>query len=113
MNDDAKFFFCLSGFIGFMLLFLSTFIVHGDAILALVYGAIGCLCFSLFGRVLLGVALKGNIEKVSMPSPKGESESSDTSVHEERSPEEKKRLEALGAMSEAVTKAKPKVAVNA
>lgn len=113
MNDDAKFFFCLCGFIGFILLFLSTFFVHGDAILALVYGAIGCLLFSLFGRALLGVALQGTIKKPSMTVPKGESESFDLSDRDNNSPEEKMRLEALGAMSEAATKAKPKVAVNA
>ena len=59
MNDFAKFFFCISGFLGFAIFFLVALLIHGDASQALFYGASGCLLFSLSGRFLLGFALKG------------------------------------------------------
>ena len=59
MNDFAKFFFCLTGFLGFALFFTVALLLHGDASQALFYGASGCLLFSLSGRFLLGFALKG------------------------------------------------------
>ena len=35
MNDDAKFFFCLGGFVGFLLFFSISFALHGNATFAL------------------------------------------------------------------------------
>ena len=61
MNDDAKFFFCLSGFIGFLLFFSIGFALHGNASFALLLGALGCLFLSLSGRFLLGMVLRGNL----------------------------------------------------
>lgn len=63
MNDFARFFFCASGFIGFVIFFLIAFVIHGDASQSLFYGASGCLLFSLSGRFLLGFALKGLAEQ--------------------------------------------------
>ena len=65
INDDAKFFFCLSGFTGFLLFFLASSIIQKDTIMALVYGAGGCLIFSIFGRYLLGFILKGIMQSSS------------------------------------------------
>ena len=65
INDDAKFFFCLSGFTGFLLFFLVSSIIQKDTIMALVYGAGGCLVFSIFGRYLLGFILKGIMQSSS------------------------------------------------
>lgn len=59
MNDFAKFFFCISGFLGFVLFFLLALLIYSDASQALFYGATGCLLFSMSGRFLLGFALKG------------------------------------------------------
>jgi hypothetical protein len=59
IKDDAKFFFCLSGFTGFVLFFLVSSIIQKDTIVALVYGTGGCLVFSVFGRYLLGFILNG------------------------------------------------------
>ena len=63
MNDFAKFFFCLTGFLGFALFFTVALLLHGDASQALFYGASGCLLFSLSGRFLLGFALKGMVDQ--------------------------------------------------
>ena len=59
IKDDAKFFFCLSGFAGFIIFFLFSTFLQKDTITALVYGTAGCLIFSIFGRFLLGFALNG------------------------------------------------------
>ena len=59
IKDDAKFFFCLSGFTGFVIFFLFSSFLQKDTITALVYGTGGCLIFSIFGRFLLGFALNG------------------------------------------------------
>ena len=59
LKDDAKFFFCLSGFTGFSVFFSVSFFLHQNAVLSLVYGTIGCLFFSITGRFLLGFVLKG------------------------------------------------------
>ena len=63
MNDFAKFFFCICGFLGFAIFFLVALLIHGDASQALFYGASGCLLFSLSGRFLLGFALKGVVDQ--------------------------------------------------
>jgi hypothetical protein len=67
IKDDAKFFFCLSGFTGFVLFFLVSSIIQKDTIAALVYGAGGCLVFSIFGRYLLGFILNGIMQSPSAP----------------------------------------------
>jgi hypothetical protein len=61
MNDDAKYFFCLGGFIGFLLFFSIGFALHGNASFALLLGSFGCLLISLSGRFLLGLVLHGNL----------------------------------------------------
>ena len=69
VNDDAKFFFCLCGFIGFSVFLAASYLNQKDLIIAVLYGSCGCLIFSILGRFLLGILLKGNmeIEKVSIP----------------------------------------------
>ena len=58
MNDDAKFFFFLSGFTGFVFFYFFSMILHRDPILSLIYGSSGSLFFSLLGRMLLISALR-------------------------------------------------------
>ncbi|MBT3666459.1 MAG: hypothetical protein HN548_03185 [Opitutae bacterium] len=61
MNNDARFFFYLSGFIGFVVFFLMGIIISQDFIVALVQSTFGCLFFSLCGRFLLSFILNGII----------------------------------------------------
>ncbi|MDG0965274.1 MAG: hypothetical protein P8P49_03965 [Opitutales bacterium] len=61
MNNDAKFFFCLSGFIGFVLFFMLGIIITNDLLTALVQSSFGCLFFAVCGRILLSFILNGNI----------------------------------------------------
>ena len=94
MNDDAKYFFFLSGFIGFIFFYGFSLVLNHDPLKSLIYGAIGSLFFSLSWRMLLSSALKkvqctresviGNglddseiLKKVSTQSPDGSSSSSD------------------------------------
>lgn len=94
MNDDAKYFFFLSGFIGFIFFYGFSLILNHDPLKSLIYGAIGSLFFSLSWRMLLSSALKkvqctresviGNglddseiLKKVSTQSPDGSASSSD------------------------------------
>ena len=94
MNDDAKYFFFLSGFIGFIFFYGFSLVLNHDPLKSLIYGAIGSLFFSLSWRMLLSSALKkvqctresviGNglddseiLKKVSTQSPDGSASSSD------------------------------------
>tara|TARA_B000000441_G_C21615276_1_gene274166 strand:- start:244 stop:600 length:357 start_codon:yes stop_codon:yes gene_type:complete len=58
MNDDAKFFFFLSGFFGFVFFYFFSIFLNRDPILSLVYGSTGSLFFSILGRYLLISALR-------------------------------------------------------
>ena len=58
MNDDAKFFFFLSGFIGFIFFYGFSLVLNHDPLQSLIYGSIGSLFFSLSWRMLLCSALK-------------------------------------------------------
>ena len=94
MNDDAKYFFFLSGFIGFIFFYGFSLVLNHDPLESLIYGSIGSLFFSLSWRMLLSSALKkvqctresviGNglddseiLKKVSTQSPDGTASSSD------------------------------------
>jgi len=94
MNDDAKYFFFLSGFIGFIFFYGFSLVLNHDPLKSLIYGAIGSLFFSLSWRMLLSSALKkiqctresviGNglddseiLKKVSTQSPDVSASSSD------------------------------------
>ena len=94
MNDDAKYFFFLSGFIGFIFFYGFSLVLNHDPLKSLIYGAIGSLFFSLSWRMLLSSALKkvqctresiiGNglddseiLKKVSTQSHDGSASSSD------------------------------------
>jgi len=94
MNDDAKYFFFLSGFIGFIFFYGFSLVLNHDPLKSLIYGAIGSLFFSLSWRMLLSSALKkvqctresviGNglddseiLKKVSTQSSDGSASSSD------------------------------------
>ena len=57
MNNDARFFFYLSGFTGFLFFFFFALIISEDIIKALVLASFGCLFFSIAGRFLLGFIL--------------------------------------------------------
>jgi hypothetical protein len=58
VNDDAKFFFFLSGFIGFVFFYACSLFLYRDLVMSLVFGAIGSVVFSFFGRILLTSALR-------------------------------------------------------
>ena len=61
MKNDARFFFCLTGFVGFLLFYLIASLIHQNFAFSLMHGAIGCLCFAIYGRFLLGILLKNSI----------------------------------------------------
>lgn len=61
MKNDARFFFCFTGFIGFSLFYLIASVLHNNFAFTLVHGAIGCLCFAIYGRFLLGILLKNSM----------------------------------------------------
>ena len=65
MNNDARFFFCLCGFAGFVLFFSLGWILTGNAFDALLRGSIGCLVFGVGGRILLGTLLRSLLENTS------------------------------------------------
>ncbi len=113
MNDDAKYFFCLGGFIGFMLFFSIGFALHGNASFALLLGSLGCLLISLSGRFLLGLVLHGNLKmKVDVlkeDRDEGGPLNSPKSVNKIIDPKEL----AAQAMSEAATTSKPIVETKA
>ena len=107
LKDDAKFFFCLSGFTGFSVFFSVSFFLHQNAVLSLVYGTIGCLFFSITGRFLLGFVLKGQSAVVNnteeLPQIKRD-------LNPDTAPNQKPRInETEKSMSEAVTKVGRKV----
>jgi hypothetical protein len=58
MNDDAKYFFFLSGFVGFVFFFSFSLFLYHDPLRSILYGSIGSLFFSLSWRMLLMSALK-------------------------------------------------------
>ena len=61
MNNDAKFFFCLSGFFGFIIFFIFGILITNDPLVALVQSSFGCLFFAVCGRMLLSFILNGII----------------------------------------------------
>ena len=103
MNDDARFFFCISGFIGFCLTWILSLSIHGEILLASIHGTLGCLFFSLMGRFLLGIILGGAMRKIlNEPSTEVVSSELDNS-------ESKAKGDATRAMAETVAKSKPMV----
>lgn len=58
MNDDAKFFFFLSGFFGFVFFYAFSIFLNRDPVMSLIYGSSGSLFFALMGRTLLISALR-------------------------------------------------------
>jgi len=69
VNDDAKFFFFLSGFIGFVFFYAFSLFLYRDLVMSLVFGAIGSLVFSFFGRILLTSALRKVQNSQALVSP--------------------------------------------
>ena len=67
MNNDARFFFCLCGFAGFVLFFSLGWILTGNAFDALLRGSIGCLVLGVGGRILLGTLLRSLVANASSP----------------------------------------------
>ena len=59
MRNDARFFFCISGFAGFLLFFFSGLVIGSDSVTALAQSAFGCLFFAICGRFLLCFILSG------------------------------------------------------
>lgn len=69
MKNDARFFFCFTGFVGFLLFFLIASLVHKNFVMSLVHGALGCLTFAIYGRFLLGILLKASLINSPTNSP--------------------------------------------
>jgi hypothetical protein len=69
VNDDAKFFFFLSGFIGFVFFYAFSLFLYRDLVMSLVFGAIGSVVFSFFGRILLTSALRKVQDSQALASP--------------------------------------------
>ena len=80
MNNDARFFFCISGFVGFILFFSLGWLVPGNALDALLRGSIGCLLFAVGGRIFLGVVLRSLPVDFSSDSIESTPEDSSTDV---------------------------------
>ena len=78
MNNDARFFFCISGFVGFILFFSLGWLVTGNALDALLRGSIGCLLFAVGGRIFLGAVLRSLL--VDFSSDSTESRPEDSSI---------------------------------
>ncbi len=57
MRNDARFFFCISGFTGFVVFFFFGLVITGDPVIALAQSAFGCLFFAICGRFLLSFIL--------------------------------------------------------
>ena len=106
MNDVARFFFCISGFAGFVLFLFFGFLISGDFLVALVQSVFGCLFFALCGRYLLCFILNGIlVESKLSPSLK-------TSKGNASTPTDPVQM-AKVAMNEASTTAKPVVEAQA
>jgi hypothetical protein len=73
VNDDAKFFFFLSGFIGFLFFYAFSLFLYRDLVMSLVFGAIGSVVFSFFGRILLTSALRKVQNSQALISPNSSS----------------------------------------
>ena len=122
MNNDARFFFCLSGFIGFVLFFSLGWILTGNALDALVRGSVGCLLFAVGGRIFLGLVLRSlPVDfSTSTPGPSSESSSADLSSSSgdllpasKLSPEELAVQASAEATSEAAAGVEPGVNTSA
>jgi len=106
MKDDAKFFFFLAGFVGFLVFYLISSLIYKDFIHSLLHGSVGCVFFATSGRFLLGFALSSS--RMPNPSQNDESASSAT-VSSKPNPKSKSISgEELAAATnvEALTKAK-------
>lgn len=68
MKNDARFFFCFSGFLGFSIFYSTASVLHDNFTFTLVHGAIGCLCFAVYGRFLLSILLKSSIQSAPISS---------------------------------------------
>jgi hypothetical protein len=69
MKNDARFFFCLTGFVGFLLFYLIASLLHQNFAFSLMHGAVGCLSFAIYGRFLLGILLKNSMVHSSQITP--------------------------------------------
>ena len=106
MNDDARFFFCLSGFVGFTIFFVLALALHNNASMALLHGSLGCMLFSICGRFLLGLLLRANLlarDVVLSRDGNGDAKL-DLSSSQNTSDPADPSLAATQAMSEAATK---------
>ena len=114
MNNDARFFFCLTGFIGFVLFFCVGWLLTGNALDAVVRGSIGCLIFAIGGRIFLGAVLRSLA--VDLPSDSDDSSGKETSGHSSEkslSPEEMAIQASAKATSEAAAAVEPGVNTTA
>ena len=123
MNTDARFFFCISGFVGFILFFSLGWLVTGNALDALLQGSIGCLLFAVGGRAFLGAVLRSL--SVDFPSNSTETRPEDSSAkasslpsaklttEPEPTPEELAVQASIDATSEAVAGVEPGVNTSA
>jgi len=114
MNNDARFFFCLTGFIGFVLFFCLGWLLTGNALDAVVRGSIGCLIFAIGGRIFLGAILRSL--PVDLASDSADSSGKESSVNPSQkslSPEEIAIQASAEATSEAAAGVEPGVNTTA
>ena len=107
MNDDAKFFFFLSGFAGFVFFYAFSFFLNRDPILSLIYGSSGSLIFSLLGRALLISALRKIQLSTQSSGSSGEAKSIELSKNASGAKEKSALHSSLSANQEAASN-KPK-----
>ena len=106
MNDDARFFFCISGFLGFTLFLFCGLVITGDLVVAFVQSAFGCLFFAICGRFLLSFILNGILVESKKLNSKSISSKKSSTTNESAQI-------AKVAMREASTTAKPMVQAKA
>ena len=88
MNDDAKFFFFLCGFIGFVSFFCLSFVLYQDFCKSLFLSSLGCVFFALIGRQMLRYALSNSSSLDNASKLEHTSESADLSRNNRPSGEE-------------------------
>ena len=114
MNNDARFFFCLTGFVGFVLFFCLGWLLTGNALDALVRGSIGCLIFAVGGRIFLGAVLRSlPVNFASNSADPAGKESSGNPSPQSLSPEEMAIQASAEATSEAASGVEPGVNTTA
>ena len=68
MKNDARFFFCLTGFVSFILFYLIASLLHQNFCFFLDARCYWLLIFAIYGRFLLSILLKNSIVQSAQPT---------------------------------------------